>query len=60
MCEGVVSKAKISHLQYIKGSISDAQAMKDAQYILPTPDFTGALISPFRHQALAVLDPATP
>lgn len=48
------------YLQNAEGVSSDAQSMKDAQYILPTPDFTGTLISPFRHQALALLDPATP
>ena len=48
------------YLQKAESSSCDAQGVKDAQYILPTPDFTGAFISPFRHQALALLDPATP
>lgn len=46
------------YLQNVKGVDSDAQAVKDGQYIFPTPDFRGALKSPFRHQALAFLDPA--
>lgn len=67
MFEGVVNLTRLQvkqryvvYLQNVKGVSSDAQAVKDAQYILPTPDFRGALISPFRQQALALLDPATP
>lgn len=47
------------YLQNAKDISSDAQGVKDAQYILSTPDFTGDLICPIRHQTLAVLDPAT-
>lgn len=46
------------HLQHVKGCIGDAQGVKDAHDVLPTPDFAGALVSSLRHQALAVLDPA--
>lgn len=48
------------YLQILEGVSSDAHVVKDAQYILSIPDFTGALVSPFRHQAVALLDPATP
>lgn len=47
------------YLQNAKDTSSDAQGVKDAQYILSTPDFTSDLISPVRHKTLAVLDPAT-
>lgn len=46
------------YLQNVEGVRSDAQSVKDAHYFLPTPDFTGSLIAPLRHQALALLDPA--
>lgn len=55
-----VKQRYLEYLQIAKGVSSDAQTVKDGQYILPTPDFRGTLISPFRHQALALLDPATP
>lgn len=47
------------YLQDVKDTSSDAKGVKDAQYIRSTPDFTGDLISPIRHQTFAVLDPAT-
>lgn len=55
-----VRQSYLSYLQNAKGSSSDAQGVKDAYYILPAPDFRGTLIFPFRHQALTLLDPATP
>ena len=46
------------YLQKLKVVSSDAQIVKDAENILPIPDFRGALIAPIRHQALALFNPA--
>lgn len=55
-----VKQRYLMYLQNFKGASSDAQVVKDVQYIHPIPDFTSTLISPLRHQDLALLDPAAP
>ena len=54
-----VEQKHFVYLQNVKGIHSDAQAVKDPYYILPTPDFTSSLISSFTQQDLALLYPAT-